>query len=844
VSIIHVPKLSLVVLIGATGSGKSSFARKHFKPTEIVSSDFYRGLVSDDEGSLEASADAFELLYHTVHIRLRRGLLTVIDATHVREEDRAKVIAIAREHDVFAIAIVLALPEQVCADRNALRPDRQFGRHVITGHCRNVRQSIPHLERERFRFVHVLRSQEEVDAVTIERQPAWSDKTDDHGPFDIIGDVHGCYDELIELLEKLSYDTTEPSRIAGPLGRKLVFVGDLVDRGPKSAAVLTLVNTLVRQSKALCVAGNHDVKLLRALNGKNVKVAHGLGETLAQIEALGPEYKKAYREFLDARISHYQFDGGNLVVAHAGMKEQYIGRTSGRVREFALYGDTTGEVDDEGLPVRLDWAAEYRGKASIVYGHTVVDRAQWLNNTICIDTGCCFGGKLTALRWPERELVDVPAKATYVENPRKKATLAANAQQAHDRTLDLADVLGKRVIDTRLSGNVTVREENATAALEVISRFAVDPRWLIYLPPTMSPCATSERDGYLEHPDEAFRYFAESGVSSVVCEEKHMGSRAVVIVCRDAAAASERFGIEGDGAGVIITRTGRRFFDDRVTEAAMLARVREAATAADLWDELATTWLALDCELMPWSAKARDLLSNQYAAVGSAAKATLSLTADVFRAAAERLPELKATLDHTLARQRAADRYVQSYQRYCWDVVTLDDYRLAPFHLLASEGAVHADKTHAWHMSTLAKLERAPTIIATRHRFLDLSDSAARESATAWWTEHTEAGGEGMVVKPTDFTTLDAKGRLIQPAVKCRGREYLRIIYGPEYDLPANVARLRKRGLAGKRSLAAREFALGVEGLERFVRREPLRRVHECVFGVLAMESEPVDPRL
>lgn len=437
-SVLPIPKLSLVMLMGATGSGKSSFARKHFKPTEVVSSDTYRGFVSDDESSLEASGDAFELLYHAVHIRLRRGLLTVVDATNVREEDRAKIIAIAREHDVFAVAIVLALPEQVCADRNALRPDRQFGRHVIAGHCRNVQRSIRHLERERFRFVHVLRTQDEVDAAVIERQPAWSDKTDDHGPFDIIGDVHGCYDELIELLIKLGYDVSDPNRVRAPHDRKLVFVGDLVDRGPKSLRVIEAVMSMVHQGIALCVAGNHDVKLLKALNGRNVKRSHGLEETMAQIEPLAGDAQKAIREFLDARISHYQLDGGNLVVAHAGMKEQYIGRTSGRVREFALYGDTTGEVDDEGLPVRLDWAADYRGKASIVYGHTVVDRAQWLNNTICIDTGCCFGGKLTALRWPERELVDVPAKETYVENPRKRALLAANAQQAHDRTLDLS----------------------------------------------------------------------------------------------------------------------------------------------------------------------------------------------------------------------------------------------------------------------------------------------------------------------------------------------------------------------------------------------------------------------
>lgn len=323
-----------------------------------------------------------------------------------------------------------------------------------------------------------------------------------------------------------------------------------------------------------------------------------------------------------------------------------------------------------------------------------------------------------------------------------------------------------------------------------------------------------------------------------------MGSRAVVIVCADEAAAAERFGIGGDGAGVILTRTGRRFFDDRAVEAALLDRVRDAATAAGLWDELSTRWLLLDCELLPWSAKARDLLSNQYAAVGSASRGELSVATKLLGDASSRLPDVAALLERTTARHDAIERYVAAYQRYCWDVVSIDDYRLAPFHLLASEGAVHVDKPHAWHLSTLGRLKCEPTIMQTAHRFVRLGDADGRAAAVAWWQQMTDAGGEGMVVKPADFVATGPKGRAVQPAVKCRGREYLRIIYGPEYTLPDQIAQLRQRGLGRKRSAAMNEFALGVEGLERFVRREPLRRVHECAFGVLAWESEPIDPRL
>ena len=190
-------------------------------------------------------------------------------------------------------------------------------------------------------------------------------------------------------------------------------------------------------------------------------------------------------------------------------------------------------------------------------------------------------------------------------------------------------------------------------------------------------------------------------------------------------------------------------------------------------------------------------------------------------------------------------KYREAYRRYCWPVASLTDYRLAPFHLLASEGTVHTDKTNRWHMETLRRLAASDPgfIIATPFLELDLTNDTAIEQASCWWEELTSKGGEGMVVKPLEFIAHGPKG-LVQPAIKCRGREYLRIIYGPEYTAGDQLPRLRSRGLSGKRSLAVREFALGIEALERFVAREPLRRVHECVFGILALESEPVDPRL
>jgi protein phosphatase len=853
-----IPELAVVALIGPSGSGKSSFARKHFRGTEVLSSDYCRGLVSDEENSQAATNDAFDVLYYIASKRLAAGKLVVIDATNVQLEARKPIVALGRQFHCLPVAIVFDLPEKLCHERNRNRPDRDFGPHVVRQQSQQMRRSLRNLEREGFRRVHVLQSVEAVEAAEIERQPLWNNLKQEHGPFDIIGDIHGCFDELVELLAKLGYaveaqanDNGAPSYlVTPPEGRKIIFLGDLVDRGPKIPEVLALAMSMVQAGTAWCVPGKHDIKLMRKLRGKDVQITHGLADSLEQLEKHGPEFSKQVGDFIDALVSHYVLDDGKLVVAHAGMKEEMQGRGSGKVRDFAMYGETTGETDEFGLPVRYNWAAEYRGKAMVVYGHTPVPQSDWLNRTINIDNGCVFGGSLTALRYPEKEIVSVAAKATYAQpvKPLAAASVAEpvlTAQQTHDDLLDLEDVIGKRIVTTRLHHNVTIREENGLAALEVMSRFAANPKWLIYLPPTMAPTGTSDRADFLEQPAEAFSYFRSEGVPRVVCEEKHMGSRAVVIVCRDEDAARRRFGVVGEGIGICYTRTGRRFFDDRSMEKEFLERVRAAFDAADFWAEFKTDWVCLDAELMPWSAKAQELLRQQYAALGAAGRASLATTVSAIEAIAAQNDEALKLKEKFAQRLEAVNLYVESYRRYCWPVNSVRDLKLAPFHLLATEGQVHTHRDHVWQMETLARVCKVSDelMLATVYKVVEMEDAGSVEQATAWWEELTGRGGEGMVMKPFDFVARGRRG-LVQPGIKCRGSEYLRIIYGPEYLLPENLSRLRSRNVATKRSLALREFVLGVEALERFVRHEPLRKVHECVFGVLALESEPVDPRL
>ncbi|WP_338886296.1 polynucleotide kinase-phosphatase [Rhodococcus sovatensis] len=824
----ELPDLSLVVLVGISGSGKSSFAAQHFGPYETVSSDTCRGIVSDDPNQQSATKDAFELLEFIVAKRLAAGRLTVVDATNVQPAARKAFVKLAREHDVLPVAVVLDVPESVCAQRNAAREDRSFGRDVLRRQHQQLTRSMRGLSKEGFRAVHVLDGTDAVTEATFVRTPLRSDRRTTEGPFDVIGDIHGCLGELTTLLTTLGYRVRrdDDGRAIGavpPDGRTAVFLGDFVDRGPDSAGVLRLVMGMVGSGGALAVPGNHEHKLVQALRGRKVNVSHGLAETLAQLAAETDEFRREVLEFCDGLVAHLVLDSGRLVVAHAGLIEKYHNRASGRVRSFALYGDTTGETDEFGLPVRYPWAQDYRGSAMVLYGHTPIPEAEWLNNTMCLDTGCVFGGKLTALRYPERDIVSVPAEKQWYA-PAKPL----NQFVREENSLDLSDVLGPTGVETSLRGRVSIRAENAAGALEVMSRFAVAPEWLKYLPPTMAPCPSSTRDGYLEYPTEAFDAYRRVGVTEVICEEKHMGSRVVLVLHRG-------------GDGIAYTRTGRQVFDDGLTRELVTA-ADEGFAAAGMWEELDARWVIVDCELMPWSVKAEGLIRTQYASVGAAARADLEAERSVLERAAARGLSVADRQERNSRRRDGIAKFTDAYRGYVWPTVGLDGVSLAPFQILATDRGVHVDRPHLWHLGVADRLAEArPDVFTTTRRIVvDLASEESVANGAWWWEDLTSDGGEGMVVKPA----ANRPTGKVQPGIKVRGRDYLRLIYGPDYTEPDALTALRDRNLAHKQSMALREYALGVEALERAVRGEPLWRVHQAVFAVLAMESEPVDPRL
>lgn len=412
-----IPELALVVLVGPAGSGKSTFAARHFGETEVVSSDRCRALVADDERDQAATSAAFELLQTIVEKRLRRGRLTVVDATSVTPEARRPLLALARRAHVPAVAVVFDLPLEVCVARDEART-RTVGAAVIERHCEDLHRSLRSIGTEGFRQVHTFRTQEEVEDARVLRMPLPSNRKAERGPFDLIGDVHGCWQELRELLGDLGWQVEQEDgrfHLHHPEGRRLVFVGDLVDRGPGVVSTLQLAMDAVADGQALCVAGNHEAKLLRKLQGHDVRLTGGLQQTLEQLQDTDSSFRQRLHGFLATLPHHLQLDGGNLVVAHGGMPARLQGRDSPKVQSTALYGETLPRRNRDERPVRVDWAEQYRGEALVVYGHTPVPEPRVQNRTVNLDTGCVFGGRLTALRYPECEFVSVPARQVWAE---------------------------------------------------------------------------------------------------------------------------------------------------------------------------------------------------------------------------------------------------------------------------------------------------------------------------------------------------------------------------------------------------------------------------------------------
>ena len=507
------------------------------------------------------------------------------------------------------------------------------------------------------------------------------------------------------------------------------------------------------------------------------------------------EFVAEVREFIDGLVSHYVLDGGRLVVCHAGLPEKYHGRTSGRVRSHALYGDTTGETDEFGLPVRYPWAEDYRGRAAVVYGHTPVPEATWLNNTICLDTGAVFGGKLTALRWPERELVDVPAEQVWYEPTKPLAARRRAGRTAARWTWPTCT--GRRVVETRHLGRVAVREENAAAALEVMSRFAVDPRLLPYLPPTMAPDGHLARRGLPGTPGGGLRAVPRRTASPGSCARRSTWARGRSPWCAGTrTSARERFGVRRARPAPLYTRTGRPFFDDarghRGDPRPAAHGGRRGRPVGRAGHGLAAAGRRADA-LVAEGVRAAARRSTRPWAPPPARCFPQALSRPAGRGRARRRRGGPA-VPHSANAPTDAAAFTDAYRRYCWTTDGLDGVRLAPFQILAVQGRSLAGLPHDEQLALLDRLvehDGTGLLQTTRRLYVDTGDPESVRAGVDWWLEMTGRGGEGMVVKPVGAVVRDGQGRLVQPGIKCRGREYLRIIYGPEYTRPDNLARLR-----------------------------------------------------
>ncbi|WKA56678.1 metallophosphoesterase [Planococcus shixiaomingii] len=664
---------------------------------------------------------------------------------------------------------------------------------------------------------------------------------------DVIGDVHGCFEELIELLVKMDYRENEDGLFVHPQGRKFVSVGDVMSRGPASLETMRFFQRHVVAELAYMIDSNHGWKIARWLDGRNVVLSHGdekvEQEFVAFEQAEGSEkaaaLKIALKEFLLEAPSHLVFTKNGvpvLVSAHAGIKDEFIGKESAAVRDFCRYGDTGG-FDQHGKPVRKDWTVFHATRSLIVWGHDPKPRPLVINNTINIDQGVVFGGALTAYRYPERDFVSVAAKENYAgttDNP------LYEWERNRLNPPNIAKFLHGYSVLTEELGEVKVQPEIVKPAIDAVSHFTVPIEQLVYIPPTMSPTPKPSRlADFLEHPQEAIDYYRSNGIETLIAEKKHMGSRAVLLLFENKEAALKHTGMET--LGIIHTRTGKRFFDAE-TEQLVVERLNRELAQKDYFRKYGTDFVLLDAEVMPWNLKAKELINGQYAHVAENAILDRSSLLTKLSNASAGNEELKKWLGEYEQKLENAHTFRDVFQKYCWEVDGVESIQIAPFHVLAHSEETFFDKPHTWHMAMNREFaEGSELFVATE--FKVIRDEASEQEVIDWWRQMTEEGHEGIVIKPESYVARN-RGKLLQPAIKVRGSKYLSIIYGMDYLEPENLCCLKNRNTGKKQKMALKEFALGLEGISRFQNGESIERVHECVLATLALESDPVDPRL
>lgn len=862
---IRLPYAGIVLLVGPSNSGKTTLLKQlvnngQILPSEIVSSDECRVLVSDvefidwtqrpndeAEGLFDAyqkiSAEAFKLMDTMIETRCRLNKLTFVDATHLYSDDRKKYISIANKHHVPIVSIVLDVDQTVLLERDRNRENPRGSRRIKQQYQVFKREK-RFMKKEGYDKTYFL---SDTDQVEIFRENTNPVHLDVGNGIDIIGDIHGCYNELIQVLQKLGYMKNDEDYYVHPEGRKFLSLGDIMSRGPKSLQTMEFFLRHVEKGLAYMIDSNHGWKIARWLDGRKVMLNYGdelVEEEFIQFEeAYGIEkaeqLKHKLKQFLLAAPSHYVLTKNGvptLVCAHAGIKDEFIGKQSAHISDFCRYGDNEG-LDETGKPIRKDWTIHHKTKTLIVWGHDPKPKPLIMNNTVNIDQGVVFGGALTAYRYPEREFVSVQAEKDYSEG---KSNPLMELKKKRLNPPNIAKFLNGYSVLTETFGEIKIPKEYAIPSIDLVSHFTVPIEEMIYIPPTMSPTPKpSALDDYLEHPKEAIDYYRSMGIERMVAEKKHMGSRGILFLFKDKDAGFKYVGRET--LGVIYTRTGRKFFDEE-TEAKILSKINKALTSKDYFHQYGTEFVLLDAEIMPWNLKAKELISSLYAHVSENAILDRRLLKSKIERAVGQNEELVKWLEEYKDKLANAHVFKEVFQKYCWEINEIDEIQIAPFHLLAHSNETFFHKPHTWHMEKNKEFASMDNLFIETE-YMVIEDEASEKEVINWWNTITKDGHEGIVIKPEPFIAK-SKGKLVQPAIKVRGRKYLHIIYGMDYLDQENLNRLKKRNVGKKQKLALREFALGIEGIQRFVNGESIERVHECVLGTLSMESDRVDPRL
>lgn len=886
------PDPSIVGITGSSSDSRIEILNRFFKIEEIISMDELSRWIPDDPWIQDHNKpeQVESIFFSIIEQRLKRNLMTALDIHGRGRPFRNQFIQLAKKYHFTPTLI-------------RLLSDAEASRELDQEDFFKARRQ------EGFRVIYQI-NKDEFQDWRPSRRTSPTMRPDVEGAFDIIGDVHGCMDELLALTHRLGYRWTgNPLTLnpdfnwINPPGRRLFFVGDLVDKGPNSLEALSLVMRLTETGQSFCVPGNHDYKLARALGGMVFKKSDPDHEAaLQQVRAAGPKFAEKARTWIESLPSHYFLDAGRLVVSHAGSKRSHHGRDSNRILDFALYGATTGKTDSHGLPERLNWALDYHGETLVVHGHTPVEEPKWVNESVNIDTGCVYGGHLTALRYPERELVSEPARHEYSisrrplplnvsllnqmesapsanlkSNPLRPSTASdprsgnpSNSlnfqthkkqnQHTSNEKLGWTDFQNLKVVETSTRGDVILREEEVKAAVHFLKSTQCWPWRIPFLAPGISapdPCQDINSAG-LESPATAFTYYRNNRVQEVLCVPTAYEPPFILALARDSSEAVERLGSQAGEVGIGFPVCGLLQTSDTPSPAEMsslLKRIHRNLSEENFWERSQSDVAIFECSLTSHSVQAAETKmkpkplqhSNSMSQIVSAGMIDTNNILEKLERATEHGTDWHFLTQSYLKSKRSLTEFTDWISKAQKTTNGTELIQVRNFQLLATQKKTFINQ-HYSAGAQILKLEQlaerdSELFIQPSSFLLDLHDVNACSSAVNLWEEHTREGMIGWVIRPAQGAQKGRRG-WVQPALKCRGDMALKCIFGLNMSREAMNQSIQKNSLAARRSQVAREWALSLEALHRWTRQEPDWRIQECMVGILAVKCEPTDARL